>query len=95
MSTIKLHDCQHDLDVSDVNLEGSRFSDVRLAESTFESATLEASKFTDVVFDTSVIEKSSLVGVSIKDCEYDGMSIDGIEVTALLHAYRNSVAELR
>ena len=93
MSTIKLHDCQHDLDVSDVNLEGSHFSDVRLAESTFESATLEASKFTDVVFDTSVIEHSSLVGVSIKNCDYEGMRIDGVAVKDLLEAYQSRVEE--
>ena len=37
------------------------------------------------------LSKVNLAGASITDGRYDGMTIDGIEVTELLAAYRASV----
>jgi hypothetical protein len=39
------------------------------------------------------LTKANLAGASISDGRYDGMTIDGIEVTELLAAYRAGTSE--
>ena len=92
MSTIKLSDCEHILEVADANFANSSFSDVRLAESIFREVTFEGSRFEQTHMDGSVFDTVSLAGVSIRNGHYEGMTIDGIAVTELLDAYRRAQA---
>ncbi|MCA3242310.1 MAG: pentapeptide repeat-containing protein [Rubrivivax sp.] len=79
MSTIKLADCEHTLDARDANLGDSRFNDVRLANCRFQQVTLEGSVFDDVSF----------AGVAVRNGVYTGMTIEGIDVDALLCKWRS------
>ncbi len=78
MSSIRLCDCAHNIEATDADLGDSRFNDVRLANSQFVQVTLEGSRFEEVSF----------VGVSIKNGVYSGMTIEGIDVEALLARWR-------
>jgi uncharacterized protein YjbI with pentapeptide repeats len=88
MSKIQLNDCEHVINASDANLASSRFEDVRLADCEFVQVTLENSHFRDVYLDACAFEKTSFAGVCIRNSLYTGMTIEGIEVDALLEAYR-------
>ncbi|MCP3102888.1 pentapeptide repeat-containing protein [Myxococcus sp. K15C18031901] len=88
MSTINLNDAVHKIEASDSDLATSTFEDVRLTGSTFAEVALSQSSFTNVLFDGSTIKQASFVGVAITDSTYDGMTIDGIDVKALLETYR-------
>lgn len=92
MSKIKLSDCEHVIDAADANLASSRFEDVRLAGSEFVQVTLESSRFRDVHLDACAFENTSFAGASTRNCVYSGMTIEGIEVDALLSAYRAAQA---
>lgn len=87
MSIIKLADCQHSIEASDANFTNSRFDDVSLADSLFKEVTLASSRFEGVYMDGCRFERVSLAGASITDGVYDGMTIEGISVTALLACY--------
>jgi uncharacterized protein YjbI with pentapeptide repeats len=88
MSTITLRDTVHSIEANDANLSFSKFDDVRLAESTFNQVALADSRFEDVFLDGSSFNRVSLVNVRITEGNYDGMTIDGIPVRALLETYR-------
>jgi uncharacterized protein YjbI with pentapeptide repeats len=92
MSTIKLGDCEHIIEVRDANLEGSSFVDVSLAGVVISESSLERARFKNVHLDGAVFEGVSLVGVVINNADCQRMTIDGIAVTDLLQAWRASQA---
>jgi uncharacterized protein YjbI with pentapeptide repeats len=93
MSTIKMNDCEHTFDITNANLRSSRFEDVNLAETTFEAVTLEAANFKDVHMDCCVLDTVSLAGSTIRNGKYEGMTIDGIDVNAMLSLFRAQQAD--
>lgn len=90
MSTITLTDSVHNIDATDSDLATSRFEDVRLAGSTFTEVTFADSKFENVLMDGCSFRRASFAYVTLEHCEYDGMKIDGVEVKAMLEAYRSA-----
>jgi uncharacterized protein YjbI with pentapeptide repeats len=89
MSVVKLTDCQRQINASEANLESSRFEDVRLCASRFHNATLERSQFESIDMSGCTFDNVSFVNAKLNDCSYDGMTIEGIPVEALLLHYRN------
>ena len=74
----------------EVNIHGSRFDNVNLADSTFTNANMHNVRFDDVNLAGAVFENINFHNVKLSNANYDGMTIDGIPVTVLLSAYKSS-----
>ncbi|MDK2125943.1 pentapeptide repeat-containing protein [Parachitinimonas caeni] len=87
MSAITLHNCEHQIMASDVNMSDSEFDECLLAYTKFEYVSFEKANFEHVRFDGAKIAKASFADVAIADSLYDGMTIEGIPVKELLRVY--------
>ena len=76
------------LQVEDADLTRSRFTNVNLADSSFENAALQRVSFTDVSFAGATFADADLSNVTIVDAKLAGMMINGILVSDLLAAYQ-------
>ncbi len=85
-----LHDTAAKLEVAHCDLSGSRFEDVKLADATFNNVDMSGWRVEDVTLAGSRINNANLSGVSITNCAIEGMTLDGIRVTDLMAAYRDS-----
>ena len=99
---MKLHRTKERLDVNDADISGSSFDNVNLsgctlhnvrpvAVRTLDDINMSGWRVTNVNLSGLKLSKVNLAGASITDGRYDGMTIDGIEVTELLAAYRANV----
>ena len=73
---------------SDMNLEGSRCETGMMPQTVFQVVSLAGARFEDVNLSGAAITDANMSGVSISCANYAGMRIEGIEVIALLDAYR-------
>jgi len=87
---MKLQDSAAKLDVSNCDLSGSRFEDVKLVGAAFQNVDLSGLRIEDASLAGAKIANANLNAVSITDCAVEGMTIDGIAVTELMAAYRES-----
>jgi len=88
------------LDLSDRDLRGSRFANVRLAKTAFDNVDLSGSTFDDVNASSVTFSNADLHdarftnvnfgSVEIADSRLSGMRIEGILVSDLIAAYRKS-----
>jgi len=92
MKPLKLTDCQQVLEAFDANLAKSTFREVSLAGSYVEFSTLEGTRFNNVSFDGAQFEECSFVGAAMRSGCCAGMTIDGVQVEALMAAYHASGA---
>ena len=82
-----LPDGRHD--VQKVNLTGTTFRNVRLADATFDDVNLAAATFQNVNLAGARFDDVNLSGVTITaNANVKGMTIDGVDVHAAIHAYR-------
>ena len=83
----------------DVNLNDSSFINLAMLNTVFDSCTLNGSKFkklamTDSEFDNANLSGSKFFAVDFrnveigKDCELEGMKINGISVEEMLKLYK-------
>ena len=87
---MKLSDTTEKLDVSHCDLSGSRFEDVKLADSPFTNVDMSGWRVEDVTLAGTKIRNVNLREVAITDCAVEGMTINGVLVTDLIAAYRDS-----
>jgi uncharacterized protein YjbI with pentapeptide repeats len=98
--TLRIEHEKQRIEAAHADLSGSTFTDVNLAESTFENVKLSGTNICDVNLSESSIEcanlsglrihQANLRGASIADSHTESMTIDGIPVAALLAAYRSA-----
>src|SRR5262245_1265564 len=82
----------------DMNLSGSSYENVNMSGGTYHNVNLSGSTFDDlnmlgwhvhhVNLSGLKIDRANLAGASIVNSRLDGMTIDGIEVTELLAAWK-------
>jgi uncharacterized protein YjbI with pentapeptide repeats len=99
---MKLHERKERLEVGKSDLSGSVFDDVNMSGSTFHNINLSGASVDDANMSgwrvNSVnlsglrLTKTNLAGASIGDSRYEGMTIDGIPVTAMIAAYKAAQA---
>jgi uncharacterized protein YjbI with pentapeptide repeats len=92
MKTLKLTDCHQVLEAFDANLSTSTFREVSLAETRIEFATMERSRFNQVHFEGAQFDECTFTGVALRGGSYAGMTIDGVDVEAMLAASRTAQA---
>ncbi|MCW5667461.1 MAG: pentapeptide repeat-containing protein [Piscinibacter sp.] len=95
MKTLKLTDCHQVLEAFDANLSASKFREVSLAETQVEFATMERARFHNVHFAGAQFDECSFNGVALRGGNYAGMTIDGLDVEAMLAAQRGQAAVAR
>jgi uncharacterized protein YjbI with pentapeptide repeats len=95
MKTLKLNDCHQVLEAFDANLAASTFREVSLAEVQVEFATMERSRFHNVHFAGAQFDECSFSGVALRGGNYAGMTIDGLDVEAMLAQQRGGAAQTR
>jgi len=70
-------------------LPGSRFLDVDLSDSRFENVNLARATFADVALAGARFRNVNLSHAAIEDANLEGMTINGVLVKDLFHAYVN------
>jgi uncharacterized protein YjbI with pentapeptide repeats len=95
---IRIEHDQQRIEASDANLAGSTFTGVNLAGSTFNDVNLSASTITDANLSACSIANANLSRLTITDTDLShasivdsltqGMTINGIPVSAMLTAYK-------
>jgi uncharacterized protein YjbI with pentapeptide repeats len=95
---MKLHEAKERLDVSKSDLSGSVFDDVNMSGCTLHNINLSGASVDDanmsgwrvnnVNFSGLRLTTANLAGAAISHCRYDGMTIEGIPVTAMIAAYK-------
>ncbi|MEZ5920187.1 MAG: pentapeptide repeat-containing protein [Parvularculaceae bacterium] len=92
MSTIPLENCNHSIKAEDADLSNSVFSQTLLVESDFSEVSFANAQFVQSDFSKAKIMFSRFAGVQLKNCDYDGMTIEDVPVVELLRVYRESRA---
>jgi uncharacterized protein YjbI with pentapeptide repeats len=105
MSTIPLRSNTYQVEAYDTNLTASTFEDCLLAEARFtycslEQATLSKVRFDgarldNISFENATMERIRFVNCAIRHGIYDGMTIEGVPVKALLNQYFEAHPEER
>jgi uncharacterized protein YjbI with pentapeptide repeats len=95
---MKLHERKEPLDVSKSDLSGSVFDDVNMSGCTLHNINLSGASLDDInmsgwrVHNVNLsglrLTHANLAGAAIANCRYDGMTIDGIPVAAMIAAYK-------
>ena len=95
---MNIHQQKHRLQVTDSDLSGSVYDDVNLSGSSYENVNMSGGTFDDlnmsgwrvhhVNLSGLKIDRANLAGASIVNSRLDGMTIDGIEVTELMAAWK-------
>ena len=97
MSTIPLRNNTYTVEAFDTNLSGSSFEDCLLADARITYCSMENARLgkvrlngaslENVSFDNARMERVSFVNCAIKFGRYEGMTIEGVPVGALLKEY--------
>jgi len=74
----------------DSNLRKAVFDDVNLEQSTFENVNLSRSQYNNVNLSDASFANLNLSNTEVRDAKLDGMKINGVLVTDLFDAWRNS-----
>lgn len=85
---MNIHDQKQRLSVKGSDISGSLFDDVNASGATLHNVNMSGWHVDYVNLAGLRLTKANLAGASISDSRYDGMTIDGIEVTELLAAYK-------
>ncbi len=86
--TLKLKGTKQRLEVTDTDMSGSTFADVRLVGAKFDDVNLTGATINNANLSTVRISNANFAGASIVESSMKSMTIDGISVTDLLAAYR-------
>jgi len=80
------------LSIAHGNLVGMSFDDCAMSGSSFHNINLSGARFEDVNMSNVVIDNANVSRMHFSNCKLDGMTIDGVMVTELFAAWRESKA---
>ena len=78
--------------LNQVNFAGSALTKVNLDDSSLEQVSCQNSQLKRVNLAGSSLSEANLHNFAIRSCNYEGMSIEGIPVFALVAAYQQQAA---
>jgi uncharacterized protein YjbI with pentapeptide repeats len=87
---MKIHHSQGPLDVRNADITESCFVNAKLCMSRFDDVNLESTEFTNANLAATRFSNVNFSQASIEDADLTGMKINGILVSELLRAYRQS-----
>ena len=88
-AAMDITDTRKTLRVENADISDSRFSNARLASSSFEDVDLRRSTFANANITSATFVDVNLSNVVIKNANLAGMTIDDVLVSDLIRAYEN------